>query len=201
MSSWILVRWERPVDFVAGRVFDSCDYLVLSKTWSVEKKRNKFSFIFQMLKHVQISPHRNRSDSLSLRSSTSCASSLCGSPEPPSDSIRTPSRASSYCSLNEAIPQVTFNFRINTSHTANASSNHSNSRQMCVIVSMTFPCRLTTFTLEWMPLMPSKSVCYVKLMVSLLSICCSDTADVSHRWFSKERWGLVDTVRQCLNGS
>lgn len=65
-----------------------------------------FFFFFQMLKHVQVSPHRNRSDSLSLRSSISCASSLCGSPEPPSDIIRTPSRASSYCSLNETAPQV-----------------------------------------------------------------------------------------------
>ena len=59
-----------------------------------------------MLKHVQISPLRNRSDSVSLRSSTSCSSSLCGSPEPPTDTLRTPSRASSYSSLNETIPQV-----------------------------------------------------------------------------------------------
>lgn len=59
-----------------------------------------------MLKHVQISPHRNRSDSVSLRSTTSCASSLCGSPEPPNESMRSVSRASSYCSLNETMPQV-----------------------------------------------------------------------------------------------
>ncbi len=63
-----------------------------------------------MLKHVQISPLRNRSDSLSIRSTTSCASSLCGSPEPPSDQLRATSRASSYCSLNDAIPQVIINF-------------------------------------------------------------------------------------------
>ncbi|XP_055305667.1 uncharacterized protein LOC129570190 isoform X2 [Sitodiplosis mosellana] len=60
-----------------------------------------------MLKHVQISPHRNRSDSMSLRSATSCASSLCGSPEPPMDSLRSSSRASSYCSLDNTIPQTT----------------------------------------------------------------------------------------------
>ncbi|XP_005189305.1 uncharacterized protein LOC101887648 [Musca domestica] len=60
-----------------------------------------------MLKHVQISPLRNRSDSVSLRSSTSCASSMCGSPEPPTDLQRTPSRASSYSSLNEQLPQTT----------------------------------------------------------------------------------------------
>ncbi|XP_032592403.1 uncharacterized protein LOC6561886 [Drosophila grimshawi] len=63
-----------------------------------------------MLKHVQISPLRNRSDSLSLRSSSnvsSCASSICGSPEPPQDMQRTPSRASSYSSLNEQLPQTT----------------------------------------------------------------------------------------------
>ncbi|XP_058060085.1 uncharacterized protein LOC131210810 [Anopheles bellator] len=60
-----------------------------------------------MLKHVQISPMRSRSDSLSMRSSTSCASSLCGSPEPPSDQLRSHSRASSYSSLNETIPQTT----------------------------------------------------------------------------------------------
>ncbi|XP_037819896.1 uncharacterized protein LOC119609256 isoform X2 [Lucilia sericata] len=60
-----------------------------------------------MLKHVQISPLRNRSDSVSMRSSTSCASSMCGSPEPPSDLQRTPSRASSYSSLNEQLPQTT----------------------------------------------------------------------------------------------
>lgn len=64
-----------------------------------------------MLKHVHISPLRSRSDSISLRSSTtfstssSCASSLCGSPEPPGDSA-TPSRSSSYSSLTESIPQV-----------------------------------------------------------------------------------------------
>ncbi|XP_041448185.1 uncharacterized protein LOC111076295 [Drosophila obscura] len=63
-----------------------------------------------MLKHVQISPLRNRSDSVSLRSSSiasSCASSMCGSPEPPTDLQRTPSRASSYSSLNEQVPQTT----------------------------------------------------------------------------------------------
>ncbi|XP_037960220.1 uncharacterized protein LOC119689456 [Teleopsis dalmanni] len=60
-----------------------------------------------MLKHVQISPLRNRSDSISLRSTTSCASSMCGSPEPPADLQRTPSRASSYSSLNEQLPQTT----------------------------------------------------------------------------------------------
>ncbi|XP_073823645.1 RA domain-containing protein rau [Musca autumnalis] len=60
-----------------------------------------------MLKHVQISPLRNRSDSVSLRSSTSCASSMCGSPEPPTDIQRSPSRASSYSSLNEQLPQTT----------------------------------------------------------------------------------------------
>lgn len=67
-------------------------------------------FLLQMLKHVHISPLRNRSDSISLRSSSSsssCASSICGSPEPPNDShTRTPSRASSYSSLNESVPQV-----------------------------------------------------------------------------------------------
>lgn len=62
---------------------------------------------YNMLKHVQISPLRNRSDSLSMRSSTSCASSLCGSPEPSlTDQLRPVSRASSYCSLNETVPQV-----------------------------------------------------------------------------------------------
>ncbi|XP_055597922.1 uncharacterized protein LOC129747647 [Uranotaenia lowii] len=61
-----------------------------------------------MLKHVQISPMRSRADSLSMRSSTSCASSLCGSPEPPpSEQLRSHSRASSYSSLNETIPQTT----------------------------------------------------------------------------------------------
>ncbi|XP_049279602.1 uncharacterized protein LOC125761994 [Anopheles funestus] len=60
-----------------------------------------------MLKHVQISPMRSRADSLSMRSSTSCASSLCGSPEPPGDQLRSHSRASSYSSLNETIPQTT----------------------------------------------------------------------------------------------
>lgn len=68
---------------------------------------------FQMLKHVQISPLRNRSDSISLRSSTSfsssssCASSLCGSPEPSNDyDLKTSSRSSSYSSLNDSVPQV-----------------------------------------------------------------------------------------------
>lgn len=60
-----------------------------------------------MLKHVQISPMRSRADSLSMRSSTSCASSLCGSPEPPGEQLRSHSRASSYSSLNETIPQTT----------------------------------------------------------------------------------------------
>lgn len=44
---------------------------------------------------------------MSLRSSTSCSSSICGSPEPPSEIQRTPSRASSYSSLNEQLPQTT----------------------------------------------------------------------------------------------
>lgn len=68
---------------------------------------------FQMLKHVQISPLRNRSDSISLRSSTSfssnssCASSLCGSPEPSNEyELKASSRSSSYSSLNESVPQV-----------------------------------------------------------------------------------------------
>lgn len=65
----------------------------------------------KMLKHVQISPHRNRSDSVSLRSSISSSSSLCGSPEP-HDSLRPSSRASSYCSLNETMPQVIKNTNI-----------------------------------------------------------------------------------------
>uniref|UniRef100_A0A336M7Z2 CSON011803 protein n=1 Tax=Culicoides sonorensis TaxID=179676 RepID=A0A336M7Z2_CULSO len=63
-----------------------------------------------MLKHVQVSPIRSRADSLSIRSSTSCASSLCGSPEPgsePTESLRSHSRASSYSSLSEAAPQTT----------------------------------------------------------------------------------------------
>jgi hypothetical protein len=71
-------------------------------------------FHLQMLKHVQISPLRNRSDSISLRSSTSfslnssCASSLCGSPEPSSNDydLKTSSRSSSFSSLNDAAPQV-----------------------------------------------------------------------------------------------
>lgn len=70
-----------------------------------------FSGLSQMLKHVQISPLRNRSDSLSLRSNTSCSSSLCGSPEPTDDHqlpTRSPSRASSYSSLSDTIPQVSF---------------------------------------------------------------------------------------------
>uniref|UniRef100_A0A1B0BLU3 Ras-associating domain-containing protein n=1 Tax=Glossina palpalis gambiensis TaxID=67801 RepID=A0A1B0BLU3_9MUSC len=60
-----------------------------------------------MLKHVQISPLRNRSDSVSLRSNNSCASSMCGSPEPSTDLPRTPSRASSYSSLSDHLPQTT----------------------------------------------------------------------------------------------
>ena len=66
-----------------------------------------------MLKHVQISPLRNRADSISLRSTTSfssnssCASSLCGSPEPSNDfELKASSRSSSYSSLNESVPQV-----------------------------------------------------------------------------------------------
>lgn len=70
----------------------------------------------QMLKHVQVSPHRIRADSVSLRSSTSCASSLCGSPEPPSDSLRPSSRASSYCSLSENPPQVSITLHITFIH-------------------------------------------------------------------------------------
>ncbi|KAL1403092.1 hypothetical protein pipiens_005812 [Culex pipiens pipiens] len=65
------------------------------------------SYYIKMLKHVQVSPMRSRSDSLSMRSSTSCASSLCGSPEPPNEQLRSHSRASSYSSLNETIPQTT----------------------------------------------------------------------------------------------
>ncbi|KAH8413942.1 hypothetical protein KR009_000640 [Drosophila setifemur] len=63
-----------------------------------------------MLKHVQISPVRNRSDSVSLRffsHTISCGSSMCDSPEPAVDLQRTPSRASSYISLNEQLPQTT----------------------------------------------------------------------------------------------
>ncbi|XP_070495108.1 uncharacterized protein rau [Chironomus tepperi] len=68
-----------------------------------------------MLKHVHISPLRNRSDSISLRSSTSfssanssCATSLCGSPEPSSEyELKTSSRSSSYSSLSESVPQTT----------------------------------------------------------------------------------------------
>ncbi|KAH8375077.1 hypothetical protein KR093_003280 [Drosophila rubida] len=63
-----------------------------------------------MLKHVQISPMRNRSDTASLRSSSNasfCSNSICGSPEPPTELQRTPSRASSYSSLNEQPPQTT----------------------------------------------------------------------------------------------
>lgn len=90
-------------------------YIIHNKRWFINiHSRQLFTqlksyliiLLFQMLKHVQISPHRNRADSLSLRSSTSCSSSLCGSPEPPSDHQRTPSRASSYSSLNEQISQV-----------------------------------------------------------------------------------------------
>lgn len=68
-----------------------------------------------MLKHVHISPLRNRSDSISLRSSTSfssanssCATSLCGSPEPSSEyELKASSRSSSYSSLSESVPQTT----------------------------------------------------------------------------------------------
>lgn len=61
-----------------------------------------------MLKHVHISPHRSQSDSVSLRSTTSCTSSMCGSPEPSIESLRPASRASSYFSLDENAPQVNF---------------------------------------------------------------------------------------------
>lgn len=77
-------------------------------------KLNRIKYLFstillQMLKHVHISPQRSRADLVSLRSSTSCASSLCGSPEPTLDSFRSASRASSFYSLNdEATPQVKF---------------------------------------------------------------------------------------------
>lgn len=69
---------------------------------------NNLYLYLQMLKHVQISPLRNRSDSISIRSSISCSSSLCDSPEPPQSECptRTPSRASSYSSLNESSSQV-----------------------------------------------------------------------------------------------
>ncbi|CRL00428.1 CLUMA_CG013694, isoform A [Clunio marinus] len=67
-----------------------------------------------MLKHVHISPLRNRLDSISLRSSatlsssSSCTTSLCGSPEPHSDTqLNTQSRSSSYTSLTESISQTT----------------------------------------------------------------------------------------------
>lgn len=70
------------------------------------EKKIKLKFSLKMLKHVQISPHRNRSDSVSLRSTTSCASSICSSPEPSIESLRPSSRASSCYSLDESIPQV-----------------------------------------------------------------------------------------------
>lgn len=35
---------------------------------------------------------------------------MCGSPEPPTDLQRTPSRASSYSSLNEQLPQVSTSY-------------------------------------------------------------------------------------------
>ncbi|KAG5674805.1 hypothetical protein PVAND_004753 [Polypedilum vanderplanki] len=70
-----------------------------------------------MLKHVHISPLRNRSDSISLRSSTSfsssnnssCATSLCGSPEPSNSEyeLKASSRSSSYSSLSDSVPQTT----------------------------------------------------------------------------------------------
>lgn len=73
-----------------------------------------------MLKHVHISPHRNRSDSISLRSSTSfssstnssCATSLCGSPEPSNGDfeLKASSRSSSYSSLSDSVPQVRSTF-------------------------------------------------------------------------------------------
>lgn len=65
-------------------------------------------FRYKMLKHVQISPQRSRVDMVSLQSSTStsCASSLCGSPEPSIESYRSPSHTSSFCSLSETLPQV-----------------------------------------------------------------------------------------------
>lgn len=85
---------------------------------NIEKFHSTISFCFwnylQMLKHVHISPLRNRSDSISLRSSTSfssanssCATSLCGSPEPSSEyELKASSRSSSYSSLSESVPQV-----------------------------------------------------------------------------------------------
>lgn len=81
---------------------------------SINLIKSRFcSHSFQMLKHVQISPLRNRSDSISLRSSTSfssnssCASSICGSPEPLTEyDLKTSSRSSSYSSLNDSVPQV-----------------------------------------------------------------------------------------------
>ncbi|KAH8273994.1 hypothetical protein KR044_007414 [Drosophila immigrans] len=63
-----------------------------------------------MLKHVQISPLRNRSDTVSLRSSGNvsiCANSMCCICDPARELNRTPSRASSYSSLNEQLPQTT----------------------------------------------------------------------------------------------
>lgn len=104
----------------------------------------------KMLKHVQISPHRNRSDSVSLRSSISSSSSLCGSPEP-HDSLRPSSRASSYCSLNETMPQVIKNtnicFRFSTSDT-------------CAIISFVSKMHTHTLTqanshksnIKWLPI-------------------------------------------------
>lgn len=68
-----------------------------------------------MLKHVHISPLRNRADSISLRSSTSfsstnssCTTSLCGSPEPSSEyELKASSRSSSYSSLSDSVSQTT----------------------------------------------------------------------------------------------
>lgn len=61
-----------------------------------------------MLKHVHTSPLRNRSDSISLHSTTSSASSSkCSSPEPTNEpQTRILSKASSYLSLTESVPQV-----------------------------------------------------------------------------------------------
>uniref|UniRef100_A0A1A9X274 Ras-associating domain-containing protein n=1 Tax=Glossina brevipalpis TaxID=37001 RepID=A0A1A9X274_9MUSC len=59
-----------------------------------------------MLKHVQISPLRKRSDSVSLRSNNSCASSMSGNAEVAADLPRTPSRSSSYLCLSDYLPQA-----------------------------------------------------------------------------------------------
>ncbi|KAG5674804.1 hypothetical protein PVAND_004752 [Polypedilum vanderplanki] len=72
-------------------------------------RKISFATVLKMLKHVHISPLRSRSDSISRSStmsslnSSSCTISLRGSPEP----HLTPSRSSSYTSLNESIAQAT----------------------------------------------------------------------------------------------